>query len=287
MSISATLVRETTATTGSGTIDLGGAVPGFVTFSSAYVTGDITQYRIEEAGDIEEGLGTLTTGTPWTLARTTIYQKITSGVLAQWPASGLSLSGNAEVTVGPSVFNTVAPVYPALSAGLYDIPDNLTTAYGETTPSVSIASGTIYAASGLLLVPRKLTTLAIEVLTNSVLTTALGAAVYDSDSTGRPGKLLGGVSFASPGTTGTKVATLSSALYLNPGYYWFCMFGIWTTIGPIITRWGHNKMAQRFGTAATNTLSYGVTKTGQTSFPAAFGTISGAAALLPVVLWRP
>jgi cytoskeletal protein CcmA (bactofilin family) len=66
-------VRETTTTTGTGTITLGGAVANFETFTANLSDGDTTYYAIVDAtnSDFEVGLGTFaSSGT--TLARTTV-----------------------------------------------------------------------------------------------------------------------------------------------------------------------------------------------------------------------
>ena len=55
-------VKETTATTGTGTLTLAGALVGFQSFSSALSDGDTTYYAIFESstGEWEVGLGTFT-----------------------------------------------------------------------------------------------------------------------------------------------------------------------------------------------------------------------------------
>lgn len=65
-------VKETTATTGTGTVTLAGAVTGFRTFSSVMATSDTCYYVIvdEATGDWETGLGTLASST--TLSRSVI-----------------------------------------------------------------------------------------------------------------------------------------------------------------------------------------------------------------------
>jgi len=73
-------VKETTATTGTGTLTLAGAVAGFQTFTSVLSDGDTTYYGIFDSatGAFEVGLGTFTSsGT--TLARTTILESSNSG----------------------------------------------------------------------------------------------------------------------------------------------------------------------------------------------------------------
>ena len=67
-------VRETSTSQGTGTINLAGAVTGFVTFVSGIGTGNTTYYAIFEEGTnlFEIGLGTVTDATPDTLSRTTV-----------------------------------------------------------------------------------------------------------------------------------------------------------------------------------------------------------------------
>ena len=67
-------VKETSTTTGTGTLDLAGAVTGFVTFVSGIGNSNTTYYAIFEQGtnNFEIGIGTVTDVTPDTLARTTV-----------------------------------------------------------------------------------------------------------------------------------------------------------------------------------------------------------------------
>ena len=67
-------VRETSTTSGTGTLNLAGAVTGWDTFVAGVGTGNTTYYAIHEEGTAnwEGGTGTVTDSTPDTLSRTAI-----------------------------------------------------------------------------------------------------------------------------------------------------------------------------------------------------------------------
>ena len=67
-------VKETSTTTGTGTLNLAGAVSGFVTVVAGIGNTNTTYYAIHEQGtaNFEIGIGTVTDATPDTLARTTV-----------------------------------------------------------------------------------------------------------------------------------------------------------------------------------------------------------------------
>ena len=73
-------VKETTTTTGTGNIALGGAASNFVTFSSVLSDSDTTYYAIIDSNNtaFEVGLGTYTSSGN-TLARTTVLASSNSG----------------------------------------------------------------------------------------------------------------------------------------------------------------------------------------------------------------
>ena len=73
-------VKETTTTTGTGTINLGGAQTNFETFVSGIGNGNTTYYAIvhRSNAEFEIGLGTITDASPDTLARTTIISSSNS-----------------------------------------------------------------------------------------------------------------------------------------------------------------------------------------------------------------
>ena len=73
-------VKETSTTTGTGTLNLAGAEQGYETFVSGIGTGSTTFYAIENnsAGEFEVGIGTVTDASPDTLSRTTIISSSNS-----------------------------------------------------------------------------------------------------------------------------------------------------------------------------------------------------------------
>ena len=92
------LARMTTATTGTGTLTLGSAVTGWLSFAGAGISdGDVIDYAINDPGTnptaTEIGTGTYTaSGT--TLSRTVLKSTNSN--------SAINLSGNAHVLITPS-----------------------------------------------------------------------------------------------------------------------------------------------------------------------------------------
>ena len=73
-------VKETTTSTGTGTINLAGAETGFQTFVAGIGNSNTTYYAIidDSSGDFEVGIGTVTDASPDTLSRDTILQSSNS-----------------------------------------------------------------------------------------------------------------------------------------------------------------------------------------------------------------
>ena len=127
-------VRETTTTTGTGTINLGGAVTNFETFAANLSNSDTTYYAIVDNtnGDFEVGLGTFATGSPNTLARTTPisssnsnsavnFSAGTKDVFITTPASKmafLNASGSLISSGGTSLMEVANDTTPQLGGDL-------------------------------------------------------------------------------------------------------------------------------------------------------------------------
>ena len=110
-------VKETTTSTGTGTINLAGAETGFETFVAGVGNSNTCYYCIahQSANEFEVGLGTVTDASPDTLARTTIisssnsdsavdFSAGTKDVFCTLPASKAVFfdesSGSSDVSIG-------------------------------------------------------------------------------------------------------------------------------------------------------------------------------------------
>jgi hypothetical protein len=85
-------VQESTTTSGTGTITLGGAVAGFQAFSTAFpspVGGsqDVYYTIVDGSNNWEVGIGTYTSGSD-TLSRNTVLQSSNSNALVSFTGSG-------------------------------------------------------------------------------------------------------------------------------------------------------------------------------------------------------
>jgi hypothetical protein len=83
MAVLADRVRETSTTTGTGTLTLAGALPSYQSFNATFTNGALVYYVIQSATDYEIGVGTVGTGT---LARTTVLRSSNAGALVPFAA---------------------------------------------------------------------------------------------------------------------------------------------------------------------------------------------------------
>ena len=98
-------VRETSTTSGTGTLNLAGAVTGFRTFVDGIGNSNTTYYAIFEEGTnlFETGIGTVTDATPDTLARDTVLSN-SSGNTSKITFSGGTLSVFCTMPASKSVY---------------------------------------------------------------------------------------------------------------------------------------------------------------------------------------
>jgi len=144
------LARMTTATTGTGTVTLGTAVSGYLTFASAGVAnGDIVFYGIKDGANSELGIGQYTSaGT--TLTRVGVFKSTTGGLI--------TLSGSAEVYL-PVIASDGGDLIPGFTNPLrgFDTPINLqlnaSVAANALTITVTGNNGAAPSNSNPILIP--------------------------------------------------------------------------------------------------------------------------------------
>ena len=125
-------VKETTTTTGTGTVDLGGAETGYESFVSGVGTGNKTYYAIElnSAGEFEVGIGTVTDATPDTLSRDTIITSSNSDNAVNFSAG----TKNVFCTLPAS-----KAMSPSMTATEYVVTHNSTLSEDQTLDSGVLA----------------------------------------------------------------------------------------------------------------------------------------------------
>jgi hypothetical protein len=158
-------VRESSVTTGTGSIALAGAVIGYRAFSSVLSTGDTTYYTIADQGGAnwEVGIGTFTS--PSTLARTTILSSSNSGSVVTFTAG----TKDVFISLPASKTNTVASGDLSFTGSAQRITGDFSN--GTVANRVAFQSSTVNGVTTVFALP------------NGTGTVAQFAAVNNSDPT--------------------------------------------------------------------------------------------------------
>lgn len=110
-------VKETTTTTGTGSITLAGAVAGFQSFSTAVTSGQQVNFVIENPADNtwEVGYGTFTS--PSTLSRTNVFYSSSGGATVNFAAGTKYVYIDASSQILPDIIGTPRYVPPITPGG--------------------------------------------------------------------------------------------------------------------------------------------------------------------------
>lgn len=135
-------VQETSTTSGTGTLSLAGAATGYQSFVSGIGNGNSTYYTIQDpiANTWEVGIGTVTSGSPDTLSRTTVLSN-SSGNTSPITLAGNTVNVWCDYPAEKAVYSdasgnvTVAGIIKS-STGGFTFPDNTT----QTTAAVAGAT---------------------------------------------------------------------------------------------------------------------------------------------------
>jgi len=140
-------VKETTTTTGTGAISLGGAVANFQAFSAVLSDADTTYYAIIDVtnSDYEVGLGTYASGGN-TLARTTILESSNGGSAVDFGA------GSKNVFIAypaeKSVYLDASDQLVINSTAVTSTPAELNLVDGSSAGTIVNSKAVVYGASG-------------------------------------------------------------------------------------------------------------------------------------------
>jgi len=125
-------VKESSTSTGTGTINLAGASQDFIGFVAGIGTGNQTYYCIQNTGqdEFEVGVGTVTDASPDTLSRQTVISSTNSNNLVDFSA------GTKEVFCTIPSTKTISPV---MEATTYVVTHNSTLSEDQTLDSGVLA----------------------------------------------------------------------------------------------------------------------------------------------------
>ena len=214
-------VKETTTTTGTGTIDLDGAVTGFEGFVAGIATTNTTYYCIAHttADEWEVGLGTVTDAGTDTLSRDTVISSSnsdgkvvftagTKDVFCTEPAS--KTMDMTLTTAGDTMYASAAntPARLAIGTGLYTLQTNS----GGTAPEWAASPQSVLTAAGDILYASGANTLAklAKGSDTEVLTLASGVPSWAAPTVGDITGVTAGTGLSGGGTSGTVTLDLAN-----------------------------------------------------------------------------
>lgn len=276
-------VRETSTTTGTGTIALAGAVTGYQTFTSVIGSGNTTYYTISNPGvnEWEVGIGTVGTNT---LARTTVLSSSNSGNLVDFTAGNKdvfvtypsSKSVNLDASSNVSALGTIA-------SGTWN-GTTIVTTYGGTGLSSWTAGDLPYYSTGTALSKLGIGTNGQVLKSNgtapvwdsvsnvAVTTFSAGTTGFTPNSATAGAITLAGTLVAANGGTGQSSYTAGDLLYAT-GSTTLSKLGIGTNGQALVVSGGTLAWATA---SATTVNALTITTTGGNAAPATF---NGSAAV--------
>ena len=214
-------VRETTATTGTGSLTLAGAVANFRTFASGFLVDQTVNYWIESGTAWESGVGHLSSST--VLVRDYVLSN-SLGTTAK-----ISITGTSDVFCNMSEGQNGGSMQ-GITDGFFSNPfvqsAHITSTL--TTSHTIVANRTTYTAFKLE-VDGLFDAFAVDIRTAAGTgSNKIHFALYDRGPHGDPGKRILSAVDLDPSVTGTVVATFTETR-LKSGYYWI---SVWSDVAP-------------------------------------------------------
>lgn len=227
-------VFESSTTSGTGTLNLAGAVSGYRTFVSGVGSGNTTYYTIYDSTAFvwEVGIGTVTSGSPNTLSRTTVLSN-SSGT-----TSPINLAGNTV---------NVWCDYPAAKA-LYTDASGNAIALG-TPASGALSNCTVDGTNGVgyINIPQNAQTgnytlVAADAGKHIYHAAAAAAAIYTIPANGSVPYIVGtAITFVNLSTNAVTISITTDTLYLagagTTGNRTLAQYGTATALKVTSTAW--------------------------------------------------
>ena len=135
-------VKETTTTTGTGTLDLLGAPTGFRAFLTEFVTTDRVSYLIvddpDNPTDYEVGIGTITSGSPNTLSRDIVEASSNSEAKVSWSAGTKTVIATPSAALLDTAVKAKTANYTVLLDDFNDVITGDSSAISPATLTVTL-----------------------------------------------------------------------------------------------------------------------------------------------------
>jgi hypothetical protein len=273
MPLLADRVKETTTTTGTGTLTLGGAATGFQSFTTAFGNGVEVYYVIAAGADWEIGTGTTGAGT---LTRAVVLQSSNSDALVDWAAGTKDVfcayvAGRAVTTSDASTLTnkTIDSITNVVGADHlhYKIKANATITKGQTLKAVGYNAG----EAAIEVVPiSSASDIAVGIAYQDLASGAFGAAINTglliNVKTDFSGWALGDVLYPDPSTGGLTKTKPTSGTYQACAY----IMRVQANNGVLLCEFTEPQQVL----ASTNTANTAVLRDGSGNFAA--GTITAA-----------
>jgi hypothetical protein len=270
MPLLADRVRETSATTGTGTMTLAGAVAGYQGFNAAFANGATVYYVIHYATEWEVGIGTVGTGT---LARNTVLQSSNGDALVPFSA------GTKDVFVAYVAERAVTTSDAATLTNktIDDYTNNIgaNSTHFRVKASGSLPKGTVVKASGFTPGEQAITVVAVA--------SASDIAIGVMEQTLTSGQFGMAVVIGELFDVNTNAFAFNDVLYSNGAGGLTATkpaSGLYQTIGTVVRVNSSNGViavnivAPMYVEATTNTANTSVLRDGSGNFAA--GTVTAA-----------
>lgn len=265
-------VKETTTTTGAGTLTLS-AITGFPRFSEAFAADELVSYAIltndTPPRPLEWGIGTM--GASNTLARTTVLGTYAASTLNTTNPTAVNLSAGTYNVICAESMGGVVPGLPGIDTTNGSGGSFVPYPWAAGSAALVLVADRMYISNFRLSSRRKVTAFRMRVSTAVAGNLRMG--IYKCGVDGKPAELMLESGDISTGSTGVITWTLATAKIFPPGWYFFAIAtkGTAPTVNSCALPANHLQAETPVGTDATAvvaiTYKYAALSSGWTDLP--------------------